>query len=488
MTSLLLITALVGLLVLLLIAMIFAYKTRGKSLLAANEQLAELQVQLQNLQAALHTSENEKIFLSAKLPELEKSQELLQQRDQALNQQREAYNQMAQKLAIAETERNQQAQSQQEKLQLLQSSKEELSGAFEKLANQLLDQKSAKLQQNQEQFFSQTMQPLKEQLSEFRQRIDKVHETDSRDRVSLMSELNQLKQLNQQMSDDALNLTNALKGNQKFQGNWGEFVLEKVLEDSGLRSGYEYELQAKYYDEKNKLCLPDVVVHLPENKDIVIDAKVSLVDYQRYCEADDETEKQAALKGHIQSINNHIKGLSAKDYENLSGINTLDFVLLFVAIEPAFLLALENDRNLLQRAYDKHIVLVSPTTLLVTLRTVENLWRYERQNNNAEEIAKQAGALYDQCILVHEAMTDVGKHLDKAQQAYESSLKRLRSGRGNVINRIEKLKQLGAKTKKTMAAELIEDAAIDNMDTLDSSNASNPSNDKPATSSLIIQE
>lgn len=356
-------------------------------------------------------------------------------------------------LAAYQAKSQEQLKSQQDKLEFLESARRQLSLEFEKLASQLLDKKSEKFKESQESFFQNTMQPFKEQLSEFRQRVDKVYESESRDRVSLLHEIKQLKSLNQQMSDDAVNLTNALKGNQKFQGNWGEFVLEKVLESSGLRSGYEYELQAKRYDEEGQRRLPDVIVHLPDNKDIIIDSKVSLTDYQRYCEADGESEKAVALKGHLQSLSNHIKDLSGKNYESLEGVNTLDFVMMFIPLEAAFLLAMEKQPELFQAAYDKHIILVSPTTLLATLRTVENLWRYERQNKNAEEIARQAGALYDQCVLVTESISDVGKHLDRGREAYDQTLKRLQGGRGNVISRIEKLKKLGAKTKKVLATE-----------------------------------
>lgn len=352
-----------------------------------------------------------------------------------------------------------------EKLQLLESSKHIMKVEFENLANQLLESKSQTLQKKQEGFFSQTMQPLKEQLVEFRQRIDKVYDADSRDRLSLLKELEQLKSLNLKMSDDAINLTNALKGNQKFQGNWGELVLERVLETSGLRAGYEFELQAHKTSEQGKRQYPDVIVNLPEDKHIIIDSKVSLIDYQRCCEAQSDEDRTQYSAKHVLSVRNHIKDLSGKKYDCLVGVNSLDFVFLFMPIEAAFILALDASPDLFQYAYDKHVILVSPSTLLATLRTIENLWRYERQNLNAEEIAKQAGGLYDQCVLVAESIEDIGQAIHKTQDAYELAAKRLSSGRGNVIKRIESIKQLGAKTKRQLSDNLVAESQA-NLETL----------------------
>ena len=396
----------------------------------------------------------DKAFLDGQMSELAVLKESIVEKEQLISELQDKENQFIADLTRLKTTQEHESKAHLEKLALLKESKEQMATEFEQLANKLLDKKTDKLKEQQDSFFDQTMKPLKEQLAEFRQRIDKVHESETRDRVELRSEISQLKSLNQQMSEDTINLTNALKGNQKFQGNWGEFVLERVLEDSGLRKNYEYELQAKRYDKAGKLRLPDVIVHLPDNKDLIIDAKVSLVDYQRYCESDDIDAKDQFLKAHLRSLEQHIKGLSIKDYESLEGVNTLDFVLLFVPVEAAFLLALESSPALFQHAYDKHIILVSPTTLLATLRTVENLWRYERQNKNAEEIARQAGGLYDQCILFIESLEDVGKHLNRSTEAFDKSMNRLSNGRGNMLTRISKLKKLGAKTKKQLPDHL----------------------------------
>ncbi len=338
--------------------------------------------------------------------------------------------------------------SQQEKVKMLEDSKQTLKLEFENLANQLLEKKSESLKGKQEEFFEQTLSPLRAQLKEFRERVDKVYDEENRQRQSLKTELQQLKDLNQKISDDAVNLTNALKGSQKTQGNWGELILERVLESSGLRKGHEYLVQTSFKSEEGKTYLPDVIVNLPDDKQLIIDSKVSLLDYQRYCEEDDLALKNQYLTNHINSIKTHVKSLSEKRYEDLVGVNSLDFVFMFLPIEAAFLLALEKQPELFQAAYDKQVILVSPTTLLATLRTVENMWRFQHQNQNAEKIAQQAGALYDQCVLVAESLDDVGKAINKTQQAFDTTKKRLTDGRGNVVRRIEQIKKLGAKTKK----------------------------------------
>jgi DNA recombination protein RmuC len=270
----------------------------------------------------------------------------------------------------------------------------------------------------------------------------------------LAGQISELQKQTLQISADAVSLANALRGDNKAQGNWGEFVLEKLLEDSGLTNGREYDTQVALKDDTGKRRNPDVVVHLPEGRDIVIDAKVSLVDYERYFHAEDEETKAQCLRQHLASLRAHIKGLSGKDYESLEGVNSLDFVLIFVPVEAAFVLALDHDPEMMRDAYDRGIILVSPTTLMVTLRTIKNLWRYADQNRNAQLIADKAGALYDQFVGYVEALDDVGKHLDKSKDAWDTARKRLTSGRGNLVKRTEELKKLGAKTKKSLPDDL----------------------------------
>ena len=282
-----------------------------------------------------------------------------------------------------------------------------------------------------------------------------------------MGQISELQKQTLQISADAVSLANALRGDNKAQGNWGEFVLEKLLEDSGLTKGREYDTQVALKDDSGKRKNPDVIVHLPEGRDIVIDAKVSLVDYERYFHAEDEDSKQQCLRQHLSSLRAHIKGLSGKDYESLEGVNSLDFVLIFVPVEAAFMLALDQDPDMMRDAYDRGIIVVSPSTLMVTLRTIKNLWRYADQNRNAQLIADKAGALYDQFVLYVEALDDVGRHLDRSKDAWDTARKRLSLGRGNLVRRTQELKKLGAKTKKSMPEDLDNQADLDEGDDTD---------------------
>ena len=453
--SLIIAFTLVGLLLAILVWLFVARRHLQRAYSQLQQQFQQQgfnhQASLDQQKFETQLSQQQQQQLNSQLTELAQAHQSLQSKFSELQTN---YQQILTENQVLQASQLEERKAQQEKLQLLSESKQSLKLEFENLANQLLDKKSASLKAKQEEFFAQSLLPLREQLQEFRTRIDKVYESESRDRLNLVNELHQLKALNQKMSDDAINLTNALKGSQKFQGNWGELILERVLESSGLRNGYEYELQASRKGVDGKTYLPDVIVQLPDDKQLIIDAKVSLLDYQRYIEADDSAEKKLALNQHIVSLKTHIKGLSNKRYEDLAGVNTLDFVFLFVPIEAAFLLALESQPEIFQQAYDKQVIVVSPTTLLATLRTVENMWRFQRQNQNAETIAKQAGALYDQCILVAESMEDVGKAIDKSAEAYQMARKRLVDGRGNVLKRIDSIKKLGAKTKKQLPENL----------------------------------
>ena len=361
-----------------------------------------------------------------------------------------------------------------DKLELLQGARKQMSDEFSNLANRIFEEKSERLLENSKNTLQHTLSPLQNQLQEFRKRVDHVYDTESRDRVSLIHELNQLKQLNKQMSEDAVNLTRALKGDKKAQGNWGEVVLERVLEESGLRKGYEYETQVSLQSAGGERRMPDVVIRLPEEKDIVIDAKVSLVDYSRYVASDDELEKRAALAAHVQAIKNHIKGLSVKDYDGLEGVRTLDFVLMFIPIESAFMAAFDSEPEMFRTAYDKQVIVVSPTTLLATLRTVQSIWRYEQQNKNAEKIANQAGAIHDQFALVLESLSEVGKHLDRARGSWDKTRDRLNTGRGNLVRKVQQLQELGARTRKTLPPDMTDSDAEDPARTTDSNPDSNP--------------
>lgn len=344
-----------------------------------------------------------------------------------------------------------------DKLKALEETRDQLKTEFQNLANKIFDEKSARFSQANQESLGNILNPLRQQLGDFRKRVDDVYDKEAKDRRSLHEQISQLKQLNHQMSQDALNLTNALKGESKTQGNWGEVILERVLEESGLRRDHEFEVQVSL-SEEGKRYQPDVIVRLPEGKDVIIDAKVSLTAYEQYCSSDDATVRERMLREHLQSLRNHVRGLSDKAYQSLEGVRSLDFVLLFVPIEGAFLLALENDGALFSEAFDRNIMLVSPATLLVTLRTIHNIWRYEYQSQNAREIAKRGGELHDKFVGFVESMDDIGRHLGRTQQAYDTAHKRLSSGRGNLVNQAAMLSKLGASGKKKLANNLLDSA------------------------------
>ena len=343
-------------------------------------------------------------------------------------------------------------------LKMLDDAKTSLSKEFENLANRIFDDKQNKFSQQSKEQLENSLSPLRRDIGEFRQQVSNAYEKENADRNKLAGQISELQKQTLQISADAVSLANALRGDNKHQGNWGEFVLEKLLEDAGLTKGREYETQVALKDDEGQRRNPDVIVHLPEGRDIIIDAKVSLSDYERYFHAEDEVTRQHCLSQHLNSLRTHIKGLSIKDYESLEGVNSLDFVLIFVPVESAFMLALDSDPDMMRDAYDKGIILVSPSTLMATLRTIKNLWRYADQNRNAQLIADKAGKLYDQFVLYIDAMEDIGKHLDRSKDAWDTAHKRLSTGRGNLVGRTEELKKLGAKTKKSLPERMLPDS------------------------------
>ncbi len=345
-----------------------------------------------------------------------------------------------------------------EKLAVLGQAEKNMTAAFENLANRILDENSKKFTEQNRLNIGEVLVPLREQLGDFRKKIEDVYDAETRDRVSLKHEITGLKALNEQMSRDAINLTRALKGDSKKRGNWGEVILQKVLEDSGLRSGHEYEVQGSYRDEEGKLFYPDIVVHLPSDKHVIIDSKLSLNAYERYCSTEQDAERHQSLREHIASIRNHISGLQGKNYSDLIEVNSLDMVLMFVPIEPALMLAFEHDENLYHDAFRQGIFLVSPTTLTMNLHIIHNMWRYEYQNRNAKEIAKRAADMYDKFVGFVEALKDIGDKLDKAQDAYQTAYKRLADGKGNLVKKAEDMRNLGLETNKVLSAELTDRA------------------------------
>ena len=359
-------------------------------------------------------------------------------------------------IASLRTELDQQRHAAEDKIAILQQAREQLTKDFELLGNRIFDEKVERFDKTSKATLDVALSPLKDQLKDFKRKVEDVYDKDSKERISLSAELGQLKQLNLQMSADALNLTNALKGDNKVQGNWGEVILERVLEESGLHKGREYDTQVNLKSADGQRRNPDVVIRLPENKDIIIDSKVSLVHYESYCSSDDDLQRQQALKDHINSVRQHISGLSFKDYESLEGIRTLDFVFIFIPIEAAFMAAFEHDSAMFKDAYEKNIIIVGPTTLLATLRTVQSIWRYERQNKNAEEIARQAGAMHDKFIGFVGDLEKISEYLQRAGQAQENAMNKLSQGKGNLVTSTQRLEKLGAKVKKTMPASVID--------------------------------
>jgi DNA recombination protein RmuC len=352
-------------------------------------------------------------------------------------------------------------QSAAEKLALLEHNRDALKHEFENLANRIFDQKSERFSQQSKSSMDTLLKPFRDQLSDFRQRVETVHTNETRDRQALRSEIKSLQELNRQITEEASNLTRALKGDKKIQGNWGELILERVLERSGLRKGIEYETQGSYRDSDNQLLRPDVVVHLPDNRNLVVDSKVSLVAYQQWVISDEGSARDAALKQHMDAVRNHIRSLSDKDYSQLNGLRSPDFVLLFMPIEPAFVAAFQHDDSLFSEAFERKIIVVTPTTLLATLRTIENIWRYERQSQNARLIAERASAVYDKLRVFVEAMERLGGQLHTAQGSYDSAMNTLTRGRGNLISQANRFVELGVRVKKELPKAVTEQAEVD---------------------------
>lgn len=348
-----------------------------------------------------------------------------------------------------------------EKLQLLEHAREELRLQFTTLAQQIFDEKSARFSELNREKLESILQPFNNQLTNFKQEINEIYRHDSRERISLKAEIIQLRELNQQVNQEAINLTNALKSDTKSQGNWGELVLERVLERSGLRIGIEYETQGGFRDSNNRLLKPDVLIHLPEGKDIIIDSKVSLVHWERYINCDDENERASHFNKHMNAIREHISSLSKKNYPELLGIHSLDFVLMFMPIEAAFSTAFQQDEKLLTEALAKNIIIVTPTTLLATLRTIENIWQFEHQSKNSLEIARRAGIMYDKFRGFMEEMEKIGKQLATCHSTYDSALIKLTQGRGNLVAQAEHLKELGIQVKKEMPSSITDRTELD---------------------------
>ncbi|ANC39889.1 recombinase RmuC [Hafnia alvei] len=349
-----------------------------------------------------------------------------------------------------------------EKQRLLINSEQRLSAQFENLANRIFEQSGKRVEEQNRQSLNGLLSPLREQLDGFRRQVQESFGQESRERHTLAHEIRNLQQLNAQMAREAVNLTKALKGDNKTQGNWGEVVLSRVLEASGLREGYEYQTQVSVQVGVNNRMQPDVIVRLPQGKDVVVDAKMSLVAYERYFNAEDDAVRELALQEHVASVKGHIRQLGRKDYQQLPGLRSLDYVLMFIPVEPAFLAAIDREPELISEALRHNIMLVSPTTLLVALRTISNLWRYEHQSQNAQKIADRASKLYDKMRLFVDDMESLGQSLDKSQASYRQAMNKLAQGRGNLIGQVESFRTLGVEVKRPISPSLAEEARLEN--------------------------
>jgi len=391
---------------------------------------------------------------------LEGALQQLEETKKALVSAHSESSQLGQGLARLETVNQHLTARLEEQKQEVEAMQARLTVQFKNLANDLLEEKSKKFTDQNKVHLEGLLKPLGERIQAFEKQVVLTNKESLERNVALRTEVKKLNELNVQITKEAENLAKAIKGDTKTQGNWGEFILENILEKSGLVKDREYLVQASFLTEEGKRYQPDVIIKLPEGKHIIIDAKVSLVDYERFFNTDQAPEQALALKKHIQSIRKHIKELSEKNYQSEYGLKGLDFVLMFIPIEPAFSLAVQHDLGLFNEAYEKNIVLVSPTTLLATLRTIANIWKHEYQNQNALEIAQQGGALYDKFVGFVEDLKHLGRQMDVTQKAYVEAMKKLHEGKGNLVRRAQNIKNLGARASKALDQNLIDRADV----------------------------
>ncbi len=427
------------------------------SLLQYLRRAPNLSGQLAVLEERLNAKQNEQEALLARLRTLADEKAELAQSELRNREQ----------IAQLQTQMQQEQKQNQEKLQLLNDSREQMTLQFKSIASEILEDKSKRFTASNKESIAEILKPLNEKIHLFEKRVEDTYDRESKERFSLAREIRALQELNVRISEDAVNLTNALKGESKTQGTWGEVILETILQKSGLVKGREYETQVNLKAEDGSRSQPDVIVHMPENKQIIIDAKVSLKAYEAYCSEDDAKRRAEFLRQHVLSVRTHIKSLSGKDYQNLMSINSLDFVLLFMPIEAAFSVAIQEDGEMFTDAFEKNIILVGPSTLLATLRTIQNIWRYEQQNQNALEIANSAGLLYDKFVAFVGDLEEIDSRIEATRKSYDKAHNKLVSGRGNLIGRVEKLKTLGARTSKKHSETLLAQADIDESEKLE---------------------
>ncbi len=412
-----------------------------------NEMQKEFDISLSELSNQLRSKEIEAERLKSEIQYLNSTSNSLKE---DLDKLLQANNDLLKENTTIKTQDESNKRHFEEKIILLTEAKDNLKKDFELLANKIFEEKSSKFKETNQENMTNLLTPMKTQLEEFRKRVDQVYDSENKDRASLKSEIINLRSLNETLNLEAKNLTNALKRDPKKQGNWGEMKLERVLEDSGLDKNIEYFTQAHFIDSDKKSKYPDVIIKLPEDRDIVVDAKTSLTAYEKFVSATSENEKDQALKEHLLSVKKHANELSAKEYQKLEGINTLSHVLMFLPIESAYLLALENDNQIFSEAMDKNVMIVGPSTLIYVLRMIKQIWRSEYQTRNVLEIAEEGGKMYDKfCNFVGD-LEKIGKNISDLTNNYNFSMNKLKDGSGNLVRRAEKMRELGAKAKKQL--------------------------------------
>ncbi|WP_201352009.1 DNA recombination protein RmuC [Hydrogenimonas urashimensis] len=421
-------------------------------------QLRESRQQTQRLDRMLQEANITVATLQERVTQLKTLEKELERSDAELHGARERNVALEKELAELRTRLEAERKQAAVRLEELKEAREAMRKEFKVLASGIMEENSKRFGDLSKEGVEAVLKPLREQVGEFKRRLETVHTEETKSLSSLLTEIRNLREINQKIGEEAVNLTRALRGESKTRGIWGEMVLERVLEASGLREGEEYEREVSLHDAQSRRYRPDVIVHLPDDRDIVIDAKTSLVAYERYVNAETEEEKALYAKRHLAAVKSHIDRLGDKSYTQLEGLNTLDFVFMFMPIEGALTLALQSDPKLYDKAFAKRIVLVSPTTLLVALRAVENTWRHDRQNRNAMEIARRAGLLYDKFVGFAEELQKVGRQLETLQRTYAGAFSRLKEGRGNIVRQIEDLRELGARVSRQMPKELAEEA------------------------------
>lgn len=416
-----------------------------------------LQQAYQEQQTRLLSVTHEHAMLVGQMQRLSQLEQDLERSHNELRQARETAERAENRAIALATKLEEQRLAMQEKLNLLEQAREQMSASFKSLATEILEDKSKRFTEQNSANLGQLLNPLKEQLKDFHKVVIDTYDKESRERGLLKHEIEALKNLNQQIGEDALNLTRALKGESRVQGAWGELILERLLEASGLQKGREYETQVALQDNDGGRPRPDVIIRLPEGRDLIIDAKVSLTAYERYCSASEDGEREQHLMQHLNSIRTHVKALSKRSYSHLPGINSLEFVFMFIPVEAAFIEAVRHDNDLCNFSTQQQIIIVTTSTLLATLRTVGSLWRFEERNRHAMEIADRAGKLYDKFVGFVEDMEKVNNELKGAQSVLDNAFGKLK-GHGGLVSQVQKLKDLGAKASKSLSAKLLQEA------------------------------